>query len=76
MQVTLCGLACLANVGFINVLLIKFPIPISLVHLRWFYKGASICVCVGGEVSFDLNITVDKKKYASVGPWQNEGNTL
>lgn len=75
MQVTRCGLSCLANLGFINVLLIKFPIPISLVHLRWFYKGASICVWVG-EMSFDLNITVDKKKFASVGPWQNEGNTL
>lgn len=29
-----------------------------------------------GEMSFDLNITVDKKKYASVDPWQNEGNIL
>ena len=36
----------------------QVPIPISLIHPRWFYKGPPFVVF--WKMSFDLNITVDK----------------
>lgn len=36
----------------------QIPIPVSLIHPRWFYKGPPFVIC--WKMSFDINITVDK----------------